>query len=233
MRKAGALAPRMGIRLVIFDLDGTLINAYPAIAKSFQYTMRALRYPQQAPLVIRRAVGWGDGNLLRPFVEKQDFPEALRIYRRHHAKALLRHASLFPRSKALLRQLKERGFALAVASNRPTRFSHIVLRHLQIFSFFDCILCADKLTHRKPHPEIIRKILHQLDVRPREAIYVGDMAIDAQAGRRAGVKSIMVTTGSSSRQELRRQKPYRIVRGVADILPVILSVGKKKEPSRG
>jgi phosphoglycolate phosphatase len=233
VKKGKAFAPGMAIRLIIFDLDGTLINAYPAIVMSFRHTMRTLGYPQQAPSVICRAVGWGDGNLLRPFVEERDLPEALRIYRRHHAKALLRHASLFPRARALLRQLKKRGFALAVASNRPTRFSHIVLRHLHIVPFFDCILCADKLKHRKPHPEIIRKILYRLDVRPRETIYVGDMAIDAQAGRRAGVKSIMVTTGSSSRQELRREKPYRIVRGVADILPVILSMGKMKVIPQG
>jgi len=60
------------IKLIIFDLDGTLVNAYPAIIKSFNYTMQKLGYPKQSNLNIRRAVGWGDDNLLKPFLNSKD-----------------------------------------------------------------------------------------------------------------------------------------------------------------
>ena len=82
--------PMQQIKLVIFDLDGTLVDAYPAIIKSFNYAMQKLGYPAQDGLIIRRAVGHGDGGLLRPFVRRQDIKPALRIYRRHHKIALVK-----------------------------------------------------------------------------------------------------------------------------------------------
>src|SRR5512136_3392413 len=107
-------------KLIIFDLDGTLVNAYPAIIKSFNYTMRKIHTPVQKGSVIRRAVGWGDKNLLRPFVKKRDLGRALVIYRTHHRKAIVQWSRVLPGVHGLLRNLKMRGYKMAVASNRPT-----------------------------------------------------------------------------------------------------------------
>ncbi len=199
------------MKLVIFDLDGTLVDAYKAITSSFNFTMRSLRYPVQPAAVIRRAVGWGDKNLLAPFVGGKDLDKALTIYRRHHAQALIDCAKLFPGVRALLRYLKSRGYVLAVATNRPTRFSLILIKHLGIYPYFDFILCADKLKKGKPHPAIIRELMKKAAAGREETVYVGDMVIDAQAGRRAGVKTVIVTTGSSHKNEIKSQRPYRII----------------------
>lgn len=199
------------IKLIIFDLDGTLVDAYAAIIRSFNYTMQRLGYPRQRNLIIRRAVGWGDENLLKPFIKEKDLNKALRIYRSHHKKALPEASRLFPKVQVLLRQLKERGYKLAIASNRPTQFSRILIRHLGLKKHFQYVLCSDKLKHGKPHPEILNKIMQRLVVLPRQTLYVGDMAIDAQAGRRAKVKTVIVTTGSSGKLEIQKEKPYRII----------------------
>lgn len=206
------------IKLVIFDLDGTLIDAYPAITGSFNYTMQRLNYPLQKPQVIRRAVGWGDAHLLKPFVDTQDLGKALLIYRRHHAKSLLRESRILPGALDVLRGLKKRNFKLAVASNRPTRFSRILIRHLRLKDYFTYVLCADKLKRGKPHPQILKKIMRKLRASPETTLYVGDMAIDAQTGRRAGVKTVMVTGGSSSRLEIRKEKPCRIIANINALL---------------
>lgn len=204
-------------RLIIFDLDGTLINAYPAIIRSFNYALRSLSYLKKNALIIRRAVGWGDENLLRPFVKAKDLKKAVLIYRRHHQTSLVRDSCLFPKVKILLRWLKKKGYKLAVASNRPTKFSLILIRHLKIGKYFDYILCADKLQNIKPHPEILQKIMQKFRVRPEETLYVADMAIDAQAARAARVKTIMVTTGSSTKNEIRKERPYRIIARIAEL----------------
>ncbi len=209
------------IRLAIFDLDGTLLDAYPAIIVSFNYSMHALGYPRQSPLVIRRSVGRGDENLLKPFMRGADLPRMIRIYRMHHRRALLKGSRLFPRVTALLRYLKERGYYLAVASNRPTAFSLLLMRHLKIAAYFDFVLCADKLKTGKPNPEIITKIRQHFGCRKEETLFVGDMAIDAQAGRRAGVNTIMVTTGSSTKKELIREKPKSILPNVAGLFKML------------
>ncbi|HOU35675.1 MAG TPA: HAD-IA family hydrolase [Candidatus Omnitrophota bacterium] len=200
-----------GIRLIIFDLDGTLINAYPAIIDSFNFTMAAVGLPARDSITIRRAVGWGDRNLLKPFVPPKKLAAALSIYRRHHAKALVKYSRLFPGVKSLLLGLKKRSFLLAVASNRPTRFSRILLRHLGIVEYFDLVLCGDKVTYMKPHPQILRTIMARLGVPRDQTLYVGDMDVDAQTGRRAGVRTIMVPTGSSTLPELEKEHPYAII----------------------
>ena len=206
------------VRLIIFDLDGTLVDAYPAIISSFNHTLRRMGYPSQDSLIIRRAVGWGDENLLKPFLKRKDLKVALAIYRRHHQKALLRCSRLFPQAKAVLRDLKRKGYRLAVASNRPSRFSRILIRHLGLERYFTYVLCADRVKYGKPHPEILKKIMGRLRLAPPEAIYVGDMTIDAQAGRRAKIKTIIVTTGSSSQAEIKREKPWRAIGRIGDLL---------------
>jgi phosphoglycolate phosphatase len=210
------------IKLIIFDLDGTLIDAYQAIIRSFNYTMVRLRYPRQADEVVRRAVGYGDENLLRPFVKKDDLKKALKIYRQHHRSSLIRYSRLFPKVKELLRYLKIRGYKLAVASNRPTRFSWILIRHLKLRRYFDYVLCADKLKNRKPHPQILNRIMRKFSVKPEEVVYVGDMNVDAQAGRRAKVMTVMVTTGSSTKKELKNEKPSYIISKVWDLTGISL-----------
>lgn len=210
-----------GIKLIIFDLDGTLVDAYPAIIASFNYAMKKLDYPPQDVLAIRRAVGRGDEQLLRPFIEAKDLKRALSLYRRHHAKALLQGARPFSGVEKLLGCLKKKGYRLAVASNRPTKFSRILIRHLGLDKYFTYVLCADKLKHRKPHPEILKKIMRRFSCLPEQTLFVGDMSIDAQAGKRAKVKTVIVTTGSSSAQEIRRQKPCRIIKAVANLAKIL------------
>jgi phosphoglycolate phosphatase len=209
------------IKLVIFDLDGTIVDAYGAISRSFNYALKKLGLEAEDHLTIRRAVGWGDKQLLSPFVEKKDLVKALLLYRNHHKIALLKYSRLFPNVKYVLRYLKEKGYKLAVASNRPTKFSLILIRHLGIEKYFNYWLCADKLKHGKPNPEILRRIIRKFSLKPKQALYVGDMALDAQAGRRAGISTIIVATGSSRLTEIKKEKPALVIREVLELLEVL------------
>jgi len=210
-----------GIKLIIFDLDGTLVDAYDAIVSSFNYTMRKLKANQQNACVIRRAVGWGDENLLKPFIKEGDLKKALLVYRGHHKNALLKYSRLFPGVDGMLRNLKEKGYKLAVASNRPTKFSLILIRHLGLTKYLDYVLCADRLKQGKPNPEIMHRILKKFSLRPTNALYAGDMTVDAQAGRRAKIKTIIVTTGSSSRAEIEKEKPFLVITKITQLLKLL------------
>jgi phosphoglycolate phosphatase len=209
------------VKLVIFDLDGTLVNAYPAIIRSFNYAMRHSGYPPQDDLIIRRAVGWGDEFLLKPFLKPKDLRKVLVLYRRHHRMSLLKYSRIYPGSRKVLSYLESKGLKLAVASNRPTEFSLILIRHLRLKRYFDFVLCADRLNYSKPHPEILNKIMRKFTVTPKETVYVGDMAIDAQAGRRAGIFTVIVTTGSSALPEIKKERPNCILRGISELAKVI------------
>lgn len=199
------------IKLVIFDLDGTLVDAYAAISSSFNYVMNKLGLKTQSASLIRSLVGWGDADLLKPYVSKSGLEQALDLYRHHHQTSLLKHTHLYPYARGLLRSLKAKGYKLAVASNRPSKFSHILLRHLKIGGFFDYVLCADQSGRAKPHPEMLNKIVKWFRLEKPQVLYVGDMVIDAQAGRRAKIKTVIVTSGSSNRRDIKKEQPFRII----------------------
>jgi len=204
-------------KLIIFDLDGTLINAYQAIIESVHYTLSILGYKLPSDLNIRKCVGWGDEYLLAQFIRKVDLARALVKYRIHHAKALTKYAYLYPGVRLLLRRLQQKKYLLGVASNRPTKFSIILLKHLKIRKYFKYVLCADKLKKGKPHPEILNNIIKASGLDKQQVYYVGDMAIDAQAGKRARIKTVIVTTGSSSKREISKAKPYRIIKSIKEL----------------
>ncbi|MCM8782816.1 MAG: HAD family hydrolase [Candidatus Omnitrophica bacterium] len=209
------------LRLVIFDLDGTLVDAYPAIIESFNFTMQRLGYPKRSDAVIRKAVGWGDENLLKPFIKEKDLARVVSIYRKHHKKSLLRKSHLYPGVLKVLYSLKQKNLKIAIASNRPRRFTLMLIRHLVLDKYIDYVLCADKIKYIKPHPYILNKILEHFKVSPNESIFVGDMVIDAQAGKAAGIRTVLVSGGSSSLKDLKKQKPFRIIKRLSDLLEIV------------
>ncbi len=211
------------IKLVIFDLDGTLVNAYPAVSRSVNYTLRTLGLAPRSPAEIKRSVGGGDRRLMAHFTGDFLAAKALEIYRPHHVRALKSRGGVkfLPGALPLLKRLKARGYKLAIASNRPTRFTRIILKGLGVLPLFKVVLCADRAPRPKPYPDILQAILRRLKVRPQEALYVGDMTIDVTCGRRAGIRTVAVTTGSSSKKELKDLKPWKIIDKMVLFNPII------------
>ncbi len=215
------------IKLIIFDIDGTIVDAYRAIEKSLNFMLKGLGYPKVSIAAVRKAVGHGDRNFMERFVRKKDVQESLKIYRPHHEKALLRYSKVIPGARKVLYGLKGKGYKLAIASNRPPKFSMILLRHLDLLKYFDAVACAKDKTEIKPKPFLIHRILKRLNVKKEEALYVGDMTVDVRAGRNAGVKVIAVLGGSSSASELKNAKPCGIVRKLPGLLRVAKRCRKK------
>lgn len=208
-------------KLIIFDLDGTLINSYPAIISSINYTLQKLKLRRCSSAAIKRAVGWGDKALLVSFFAKKNLKAALRIYRKHHKISLRQKATFMPGAKRLLNYVHKKGYKLAVASNRPWKFSEIILRHLEIKKLFDYVLCKDEIRFGKPHPSILNKVMQKLKVAKQQTLYVGDMAIDVCTGRRAKVKTFAVATGSSTLAELKREKPDFVSSNLSQLFKIL------------
>ncbi len=212
------------IKLVIFDLDGTLVNAYPAVSQSVNYTLKSLGLAPRSHDQIKRSVGGGDRKLMIHFVGKKLADQAITIYRPHHTKALgVKGAvKLLPGALAVLKYLKAEGYKLAIASNRPTKFTRIILKTLGILEFFDMVLCADRAKQPKPYPDILLSIAKRLKCDKSEVLYVGDMTIDVECGRRAGVRTVAVGTGSSSKKELNDLKPWAFIDKMVSLKSIIM-----------
>jgi len=216
------------IKLVIFDLDGTLIDAYQAIEKSLNFTLRALGYQPVSYNRVRRAVGRGDKNFIAQFVKAADVPKGLAIYRKHHRMSLPRYSIVKPQARQTLTELRKRGLKLAVASNRPTEFSAILISHLDMGKYFSMIICADRKRELKPAPYLLKQVLKKFKIPPAEALYVGDMGYDIAAGKNAGVKVVAIEGGSGSRKELAALKPYKIINNLRQLLEITREVAHEK-----
>ena len=211
------------MKLVIFDLDGTLVNAYPAVASSINHTLKRMGSLPRSAAVIKSSVGWGDRHLLEGFLGRDKAVKALKIYRKHHVGAIKAKngVKFLPGAKAILAALKNNGCRLAIASNRPTKYTLLILRTLGARSCFDMVLCADKAKRPKPHPDMLIQILSTFKVKRRDALYVGDMTIDVHTGRRAGVRTVAVSTGSCTPAQLKQLKPWQIIDKMSRLKTII------------
>ena len=205
------------IALVVFDLDGTLVDAYPAITESINYMLKKMGRSPQTLRTVKRSVGWGVDSLVRCFIEEEHADEALAIFRAHHDKRLRHHLKLQPGAKALLTFLNKRGYRLAIASNRPTKFCLLILKTLGLEKYFFKVVGGDGVKKAKPHPDMLKMILKEAGVLASRAVYVGDMSVDVQCGKVAGVFTIALPTGSCTIQELKAEKPDILARRLEDI----------------
>jgi phosphoglycolate phosphatase len=208
-------------RLIIFDLDGTLVNAYAAIQESLNFTLREFGRPGVGMATVRRSVGWGDKNFIKAFFKKSDVEKALKIYRLHHKRSLIKYSRAIPGAKRVLRLLRSKGLKLAIASNRPQKFTDILLKSLAIRPYFDMVACGKSKEDLKPSPKLLRKVMRKLGVPRQETVYVGDMVIDVLAGRNAGVRTVAVRGGSSPAGQLKAAKPFRLISAISGLPEII------------
>jgi len=153
----------------------------------------------------------GNDGLMKKFFSDPEVPEARQIYREHHRVNLSGKISLLPGALALLRNLKAKGNLLAVASNRPLETASLLIKILEVEGYFDLVLTGEEVSQPKPAPDILIALLDYFQISREEAVYVGDMDIDAETGAAAGIKTVIVTTGSSTREEIEAAKPDLII----------------------
>lgn len=209
------------IRLIIFDLDGTLVDAYKPVAASLNYSLRLYGYRAQSAQTIRRSVGWGDSNLISRFIQPADLKRVLAAYRRHHEVALKHGTKLLPGAKSILTYLKKKKIILAIATNRPSFYTKIILKQLKVADYFQIVLCADQVRRAKPAPDLLNAIVKKSKAPRVESLYVGDMTIDVECGQRAKIRTVAVVTGSSQFKEIKKFKPYKIIRHINQLKSLI------------
>ncbi len=212
------------IKLIIFDIDGTLVDAYDSIHEALQRTLADLDYPQTTYEQSKRAVGRGVEALLGSFVDEAHVPQALALYTQHTDDVLKDTVKFLPGAEKLVRNLFAQGYKLAIASNRPHQFSKRILQYLNVDECFHAVVCADNVANAKPEPDMIQAILEHFGLAAKQAVYVGDMALDVATGHNAGVLTLAVPTGSSTKEEIRAAKPYKLANNLDNVGQIIESL---------
>jgi phosphoglycolate phosphatase len=195
------LHPRR-VRAIVFDLDGTLVDSYGPIAASLNRARSAYGLPALEEEAVRRSVGHGLESLIAELVGPDRVDEGVRLFREHYAASYAAGTVALHGVPPTLGTLRHRGFRMAVASNKPARFSRAILGTLGLEGHFDAIEGPDSAGRVKPHPTMIRSCLAAMGAGVGNAAYVGDMVLDVETAAAAGLPVILVAGGSSSRTEL-------------------------------
>lgn len=214
-------------KLVIFDLDGTLLNTIADLAQSTNHALASLGFPTHEESEYHFMVGNGINKLFERALPEGDKTEenVLRIreafvpyYDRHNADK----SSPYPGITALLTQLQEKGLQLAVASNKYQAATAKLIAHYFPQIHFIAVFGQREGVTVKPDPTIVNDILKIAQVSKEDVLYVGDSGVDMQTAANAGVTACGVTWGFRPRTELEAFGPAYVVDRAEDIQEVAL-----------
>jgi len=192
--------------LMIFDLDGTLVDSAMDVTMAVNETLVSRGIPTLSYRKISALIGL-PARAIFDTVSLADSEELVIEFRSHLARISGSHSKVFPGVESTLALLAENGWGLAVATNKPVALAEIALERMGLKSNFDAIVGAD-IFQPKPEPQIVMECMRLL---PREETWmVGDTTMDILAGRAAGARTVAICAGSHSRHELMKEKPDRI-----------------------
>ncbi len=210
-------------RAVVFDLDGTLLDSYAAIHECLSLVLEAFGRPPVTPAETRRMVGHGLEALVARAVGAENVAAGVRIFRDRYEKIGPTSSMLLPGADAVTRRLVEAGIPLAIASNKPARFSREILEALGLLARFAFIGGPDGGFPPKPAPHMVFIALATMGAKGCESVYVGDMPVDVATARAAEIPVVVVPSGSATEDELRAVSPDVLIRDLNDLPSLLLS----------
>ena len=189
-------------KIVIFDMDGTLIDSKKDITISVNY-IRKINHnlPPLSEEFVVDAINKEVRNLPKLFYNTENYETADReLFEKHYKEQCIEHPYLYDGVKEMLETLYANGVKLSVATNAPTPFATRMLEHLHVADMFDMIVGADKVKASKPNPDMIHKILnfYRHDEQKDEAWMVGDNSKDIKSANNASIGAIFAAWGFSA-----------------------------------
>jgi len=213
-------------RLVMFDLDGTLVDSVPDLATAVDRMLAELgREPagvervrkwvgNGARVLVRRALAGGlDHSAVGEAQTEQALARFLDIYADCHELI-----TLYPGVHELLEALSTAAVELAVVTNKPERFVAPLLEQVGLGGYFRWIIGGDTLPQQKPDPAALLQVMHLAGVSNLQSLFVGDSRSDVLAARAAGVPCVAVSYGYNHGRPVAEEEPDRVVDSLAELL---------------
>lgn len=215
-------------KLVIFDLDGTLVNTLDDMTNAANRTLVYFGMPEVSKNHVKYAIGSGIDNFFNELTDKQiNIKKAGVQFAKNYLKNLTRKSRLYSGIIDVLQALKRKKTILYVVTNKPQVFSEKVLKNLRIKKYFKKIIGAKgsakagEKERLKPSPYYIKKILKKEKIKPGEALIIGDSKTDVLAAKNAKTVSCAVLYGFRKYEELKKYHPDFFIKKPMEILKII------------
>ena len=197
------------MQLLIFDLDGTLIDSALDLAISVNATRLHMGLPELDLGLISSYVGDGAPVLIRrvmgPDAHEETVRTALKFFLSFYRLHALEHTKLYPGVREALEELYRRGKTLTVLTNKPVRISADIMAALGLGEMFFRVYGGNSFELKKPYPIGVTTLLSETGIGPAETMLVGDSHVDMQTARNAGVAACGVTWGFQTERMLAEQ----------------------------
>lgn len=206
------------IDLLIFDLDGTLVDTLDDLTAAVNFTLAQFKLPPRTRPEVEIFIGHGVRKLLEraldnPPPEKLDL--ALGYFKQHYGANVCVHSFVYPGVREVLDRFAQK--RKAILTNKPEEFTRPLVEKLGIAPHFEIILGGGDHLAPKPDPDGIRKILAQTGAAPAKTVIIGDSDTDILAGKAAGIITCAVTYGFRRREFLRPLEPDFMVNDLTEI----------------
>jgi len=216
--------------LVMFDLDGTLIETAPEICDAVNDTLRHFHLPEVAQQQVNDWIGHGTRELLIQALASSSaadvatvrtsasLAQQIAVFDTHYQARCGTRSHLYPQVRETLTALRQRSVKLAVVTNKEGRFTATVLKVHHMNPLLDAVVSGDTLSTKKPNPAGIAWCLAQFGVPTHRALFVGDSSIDVATARNAGVAVWALPYGYNMGQPIAACGPDRVIADCSALL---------------
>jgi len=215
-------------KLLIFDLDGTLIDSVPDLAIAVNYMLTQFGYQTADEETVHTWIGNGAQTLVRRALTSQTeeynetrFNKALTIFLNYYAEHACVKTTAYPHVASTLKTLQSKGYKMAIVTNKPFVFIEPILKGLSLDGFFDYYIGADSLEKKKPDPEPLLHVCKKLGFLVENSLMIGDSKNDIIAAKNANIHSVGVTYGYNYGEHITLYKPDVIIDDFSKMVEIL------------
>jgi phosphoglycolate phosphatase len=217
--------------VILFDLDGTLIDSAPDLSLAINHMLSKLQRPTFDQDIIRSWVGNGAQVLVKrglsghsvidENIDPELFEKSLQIFLNFYKDNLCVDTKLYPSVRSCLKILKAKGYRLVIVTNKPFEFIEPILEGLELTGLFEMLLGGDSLEKRKPDALPLLHVCEKLSVTVEQCLMVGDSKNDILAAKAANMESIGLTYGYNYGEDIGLHNPEIVFDDFADIVATL------------
>jgi phosphoglycolate phosphatase len=208
----------MRFRTYLFDLDGTIVDHFKAIHRSYVFTMNELGLAKPTLQQVRAAIGGGLEHAFTKLIPAEMHKPGLIIYRKYWDETMLDDVELLPGAMTMIERLHAKGTTLGVCTNKHGHSARLICKHLLIEPYMNAVVGAGDTPWLKPAPQMVAHTLSLMGCTQNNSVLIGDSPFDIQAARNGGIACLCVTTGTHSKHELEAEGAEHVFNSLDEMM---------------